>query len=202
MVTEVDVYRWLQSAVKLRSRVFDESTIHVSEVVDCLRKSYYMRTRTVQLSPSNMLKLLGEGAHRALQEVLKRSGFEVEFEVGLDLDGFRLVGHVDAIHVRNSVLIELKTVSKIPDAPYSHHVLQTQIYRALTGVRRSYIVYLSRSDGRVRVFRVENGRNVLKWAMERAKLLKSALANGRIPEPERGYLCNYCEFQLNCWGEP
>ncbi|MCS7109161.1 MAG: Dna2/Cas4 domain-containing protein [Sulfolobales archaeon] len=130
---------------------------------------------------------------------MRRNGFETEFEVSIDLNNLKLLGHVDAYNPDISTLIEIKTSNKIPEAPYTEHLLQTQVYKVLTNSKQSYIIYISRSDGKVRVFKVEDGKGVLKWAIERAKKLKEALTIANIPNPERSHLCNYCEFQLNCW---
>lgn len=198
MVTEVDIYRWLLEAVKIRSRVPSGDTIHVSEVVGCLRRAYYLRTRAFQLSPANALKLLGDGIHTAFQEVLRREGFETEFKVGIDLKDFRLVGHVDAYHPERAEVLELKTVNQIPERPYDTHLKQAQIYRALASVKHAYIIYISRADGKVRVFKVDGDRGVLGWAVGRAKALKEALTRGEPPKPEETRLCNHCEFTLVC----
>lgn len=197
-ISESEVYRWLQDAVKLKARVSSNSVIHVSEVVGCLRKSYYMRTRAVQLTPANMLKLLGDSLHSALQEVLRRNGWEVEHEVAIDLRDFKLVGHVDAYHPELEAVLEFKTTNSRPEAPFITHLLQTQIYRILTNSKHAYIIYISRTDGSVKVFKIENNKNALKLAIERAKQLKNALLSGNPPPKEKSQLCNYCEFQLTC----
>lgn len=197
-ISESGVYQWLLEAVKLRARVSSSSEVHVSEVVGCLRKSYYMRTRAVQLTPHNAIKLLGDSLHHALQEVLRRKGFEVEHEVAVDLKGFRLVGHIDAYHPDHELLLEFKTSSKTPEAPFETHLKQTQIYRRLISAKHSYIVYLSRSDGGIKVFKVDDDKGVLKWAIDRAKQLKESLITNNPPPKEKSQLCNYCEFQLTC----
>ena len=168
MVTEHDVYKWLLEAVKIRARVTSNSVIHVSEVVSCLRRSYYLRKKLVSISPSNALKLLGDSIHAAFQEVLRREGFETEFEVGLQLPNFKLVGHIDAYHPDKGLVLEFKTVNKIPETPYEYHKLQTLIYKQLVNAKHSYIIYISRNDGSVKVFKVNNESKIIKWAVERA----------------------------------
>jgi len=199
VVSESDVYKWLLEAVKEKSRIPLDSVIHVSEVVGCLRKAYYTRKNPLAIAPSNTVKLLGDTIHVALQEVLEREGYEIEFEVGLNLGGFRLSGHVDAYHPEKGVVLEFKTVSKLPEAPYESHMRQAQIYAAMTRARHAYVIYISRSDGGVKVFNVPFNKGILKWAVERAKALKQAIDNATPPPPERSPLCNYCDFKLECF---
>lgn len=198
MVTEYEVYKWLMEAVKLKSRVSSDNEIHVSEVVGCLRKSYYYRRRLLTVSPSNALKLLGDTVHTSLQEVLRKRGFETEFEVGIQLPGFRLVGHVDAYHPDKEVVLEIKTVSSIPEQPYRTHEMQASIYKELTNARHAYIIYISRGDGNIKVFEVNDSKTAIRWAVERARQLHNSLARGEPPAPEANPLCQYCEFRQTC----
>jgi len=199
MVIANDVYRWLLEAVKIRARVSSNSVIHVSEVVSCLRRSYYLRKKILSVSPANALKLLGDSIHAAFQEVLRREGFETEFEVGLQLPNFKLVGHIDAYHPDKGLVLEFKTVNKIPETPYESHVKQISIYKQLVNAKHSYIIYISRSDGQVKVFEVDNRYKNIKWAVERAKQLHESLTKDNPPPPE-GNSCQWCEFRFNCVG--
>jgi CRISPR/Cas system-associated exonuclease Cas4 (RecB family) len=197
MLSEHDVYRWLLEAVKLKTRVSSNSVIHVSEVVGCLRRSYYYRKRFLSISPSNALKLLDDSLHSAFQEVLRREGYEVEYEVGIQLPQFKLVGHIDAYHPEKSILLEFKTTNNIPEQPYETHLRQASIYKELVNAKHCYLIYISRNDGRVRVFKVNNSKGIIKWAVERAKQLNEALIRDEPPNPE-GNTCQWCEFRLNC----
>jgi len=202
VVSESDVYRWLLEAVKAKSRIPLDSVIHVSELTGCLRKAYYLRKTPQGVAPSNTVKLLGDMIHASLQEVLEREGYLIEFKVGLSLEGFRLEGHIDAYHPEKGIVLEFKTESKLPDAPYEPHLRQAQIYAVMTKAKYAYVIYISRSDGGVKVFEAPVDKNMLKWAVERAKALKYAVDNATPPPPERGLLCNYCDFRLMCYGTP
>jgi len=197
MLSEHDVYRWLLEAVKLKTRVSSNSVIHVSEVVGCLRRAYYYRKKFLSISPSNALKLLGDSLHNAFQEVLRREGYEIEYEVGIQLPQFKLVGHIDAYHPEKLILLEFKTTNNIPEEPYETHLKQASIYKELVNAKYGYIVYISRNDGRVRVFKVNNSKGIIKWAVERAKQLYESLIRDEPPTGEPNS-CQWCEFRLNC----
>jgi len=198
-LTEHDVYKWLLEAVKLKTRVSSNSVIHVSEVVCCLRRSYYYRKRFLSISPANALKLLGDSLHNAFQEVLRREGYEVEYEVGIQLPQFKLVGHIDAYHPDKGIVLEFKTTNNIPEQPYETHLKQALIYKELVNARHGYLIYISRNDGKVRVFKVNNSnKGIIKWAVERAKQLYESLINDDPPSGEPNSYCQWCEFRLNC----
>jgi len=198
LLTESDVYRWLLEAVKLKGRVSSNSVIHVSEVVGCLRRSYYHRKKFLSISPANALKLLGDSLHNAFQEVLRREGYEVEYEVGIQLPQFKLVGHIDAYHPDKGIVLEFKTTNNIPEQPYETHLKQASIYKELVNAKYGYLIYISRNDGKVRVFKINtNSKGIIKWAIERAKQLNEALVRSELPNPE-GNTCQWCEFRFNC----
>ena len=199
-VTAIGIHRWLLEAVKLRTRVdIDSRVIHVSEVASCLRRAYFYRTKSIQLSPSNALKLLGSEVHEALQEVLRRHGYEVEFQVAVDVGDVRLVGHCDAYHPEKQHVLEFKTASKIPQRPYGSHVKQLQAYVTLTHSRIGYLIYITRNNGDIKVFEVKPSKFVLRELIERARYLSACLINRDPPPPEKSPLCNYCEFRYSCF---
>ena len=203
MVTEVDVNRWLLKAAE-SYRVLPREEVAVTEVATpCLRRSYYARTRTSPPSPIEFLKAVGSEVHLKLAEVLRAEGCEVEVSVGLQLDGFRLRGRVDALcrEKDGEVVVEFKATGELPEQPYESHLLQVQAYLLMLKLERGYIVYLSRTNGRVRVFKVSRNGRALKQLIERAKQLHKALVNSEPPPPERGPWCRDCPFTVLCrWG--
>jgi len=203
MVTEADVSRWLLKATE-SYRVALRDEIAVAEVASpCLRRSYFSRTRVAPPSPIEFLKTVGSEVHLKLAEVLRAEGCEVEVSVGLQLGGFKLCGRVDALcrEKDGEVVIEFKTVSELPEQPYESHLLQVQAYLLMLKLERGYLVYLSRTTGRVRVFRVLRNGRALKQLVERAKQLHEALVRSSPPPPERGPWCRDCPFTVLCrWG--
>jgi len=199
-VSELDVNRWLLKASEsLKTLLRDELT--VTEVASpCLRKSYYLRTRTSPPSPAEFLKMLGNEVHLKLAEVLESEGCEVEVSVGLQLGGFKLRGRVDALCPERDgeVVIEFKSVNELPAEPYQSHLLQLQAYLLMLKLELGYLVYLSRSSGRVKVFRVGRDSRALKQLVERAKQYHKALAEQMPPPPERGPWCSGCPYTLSC----
>ncbi|RLG56361.1 MAG: CRISPR-associated protein Cas4 [Candidatus Hydrothermarchaeota archaeon] len=196
-ITEYDIHEWLAEAVKARADI-DSSVIHVSEVVGCLRRAYYARRRFFTITPYEAIVLLGSQIHQAIESILQEHGFETEFEVAVNREGIRLLGHIDAYHPQENVVLEFKTVKAVPETPYKSHKLQAETYGAMVEADKVYIVYISRTDGKVKVFNVKWSPSTLDFLFDRAKLLSNCLSNNKTPPRERSHLCNYCPFKLNC----
>ena len=200
MITEVEVNRWLLKASE-SYKMLPREEIAVTEVATpCLRRSYYARTRAAPPSPVEFLKTVGSEVHLRLAEVLRAEGCEVEVSVGLQLDGFRLRGRVDALcrEKDGEVVVEFKATNELPEQPYESHLLQVQAYLLMLRLGRGYVVYLSRTNGRVRVFKVERNGRALKLLAERARQLYESLKQLQPPPPERGPWCRDCPYRLIC----
>ncbi|MEM4976938.1 MAG: PD-(D/E)XK nuclease family protein, partial [Desulfurococcaceae archaeon] len=175
-----------------------DDEITVTEAVSpCLRRSYYARTRVQQPTPVEFLKVAGQDIHLALQDILRGEGWDVEVSVALPVNDFVLRGRIDA--AKNDTIIEFKTTTNIPeDRPYESHQLQAQAYLAMMHASQAYIIYLSRTDGKVKVFKIHPSKGSLKEVIGRAKQLHEALKSNQPPPPSRGPWCEYCSFRLTC----
>ncbi len=199
-VSETEVWKWLLEAVKYEARVdLDPNVIHVSEVSGCLRKAYYARTRAITISPSNALKLLGNSIHRAIQSVLEKKGYTTEYQVSVKFGDIRLVGTIDVYDLENNIPLEIKTTSKPPEEPYPNHVMQLQTYINLLRADYGYLIYISRNNGKVKVFKLRRDKKILRKAIERARTLSQALRSHQPPAPEKSPLCYYCDFKFYCF---
>ena len=198
MVTEIDVNKWILEALRdVNVRVFPRDVITVSEACSpCLRKAYFDRVKAPMPSPADFIKIVGEDAHSRILEVLKKHGYEVESSFKLRIKDMTLVGRIDAYNDKH--VIEFKVVDEIPEKPYESHKLQVQLYMLAVRIPTAYIVYISRRDGRVKVFKVKYNRGDAKRAVERAYRLFLALKENTPPPPERSSYCNYCPYTLTC----
>jgi CRISPR-associated protein Cas4 len=202
MVTEIDVNRWMLKALNsMNVKIFSIDEITVSEVSGpCLKRAYLQRIKAAAPTPTEFLKIVGNDVHLKLQDVLKEEGYQIEVGVSIKIGEFKLIGRVDALKDdgENPHIIEFKTVQEAPQEPYESHVLQLQAYLLMTNLEKGYIVYLSRKDGRVKVFKVVKDKKALKKVVERAYILYKALKEKTPPPPERGPWCNTCQFTLTC----
>lgn len=203
IINEATIRRWISTAVKINEKANMNNVIYVTEVSDCLRKAYYARKYPHDYTPNEIAVLLGSLFHRILEDILTEHGFDVEVGVGLERNGVRLVGRIDAYYNdpdEGSMIIEFKTARKIPETPFPSHRMQAEIYGAFTEADKVYIIYISRTDGDIKVFDVKWSDSVLDTAMKRAETLSSCLRNGETPVREPSHSCVFCPFRLYCSG--
>ena len=200
MVTELDVNRWIIKAMD-NPKILSRDEITVTEVASpCLRRSYYNRVRGSLPSPSEFLKSIGNDVHLKLQEVLKQEGCDTEVSISIELDDFKLRGRIDALcnERGEEVILEFKTANEIPEKPYDSHVMQLQAYLLMLKLRKGYLIYLSRTNGRVKVFKILRDNKAVKKLVERARQLYNSLKDLKPPIPERGPWCSDCPFSHIC----
>ena len=200
MVTELDVNKWIMKAID-NPKILSRDEIMVTEAAStCLRRSYYNRVRGSLPTPSEFLKSIGNDVHLKLQEVLKQEGCDTEVSVNIELDGFKLRGRIDALcnERGEDVILEFKTANEIPEKPYDSHVMQIQAYLLMLKLRKGYLIYLSRTNGRVKVFRIERDNKAIKRLIERARQLYKALTDLKPPAAEKGPWCSDCPFLHIC----
>jgi len=200
MVTELDVNKWIMKAMDT-PKILSKDEIMVTEAAaPCLRRSYYNRVRGSLPTPSEFLKSIGNDIHLKLQEVLRNEGCDTEVSVNIELDGFRLRGRIDALcnERGEDVILEFKTANEIPEKPYDSHVMQIQAYLLMLKLRKGYLIYLSRTNGRVKVFRIERDNKAVKRLVERARQLYNSLKDLKPPAAEKGPWCSDCPFSHIC----
>jgi len=172
---------------------------HVSEAASCLRKAYYYRTLDIPI-PSEKVVILTIGGliHRVVQPELQALGYTCEAELTRDFGPFKLVGHADALN--ESHVIEIKSVTRMPHGPYTHHALQANAYAVMADVPYYVMTYISKAGGYVRVMprRVDEG--LFDVLVSRAAKLHEALKARKPPKPEPSRLCRWCSAYPICRG--
>jgi len=177
----------------------DTSTVYVTELSGCLRKSWYRRNTGYRVTKD---MLAGQAIHRELLESVasalmgSMAGAHIKVEklVTAVFDNVELRGRVDLFILSNDVrtFVEFKTSDWILD----EHIMQANIYAAMLDVDRFYICYMPRSSD---VKCVELKRRMDREDVER-RVLKfvKALELGEPPKKEENYWCYYCEYRNMC----
>ena len=122
--------------------------VHVTDLVHCLRRSFYERTDPVPERVSDvMYRILGTATHSILE------GMEDEnliAEMSLEHEG--VVGTVDSYYPKHKRLVDHKTTRWLVPAklPYGDHEMQVNVYRWLLvnngyEVDRMYLHYIDLS---------------------------------------------------------
>ncbi len=104
--------------------------IHVSDVKSCLRKAWYERTSlpAIEAPSESMYVMLGTMTHN----ILEGSDHTVisEMPVSAKLNGYELLGTVDAYYPKLGRIVDYKTTRRISKdkLPYGDHEAQVVIY--------------------------------------------------------------------------
>lgn len=176
---------------EMEASEYKENSYGVTELITCLRLSYFRRTLADFPSLPEVYQLVrGHMFHKFFG-----SEFELkEIKLEKDFGDFKVIGIVDA---GNGNLYEFKSVSKLPMMPYPQHILQIQAYDSLSDLKykRLMLVYFSMNN--FTVFEVPK-KNVVEFLESRAKKLHECLKNNQVPEKEDIGLCGFCRFKIEC----
>ena len=169
--------------------------IYVTDVSQCLLKSWFNRAFGEPPSDEKVVILvLGDDVHYLLNEKFPVGKGEESAE--RSINGVRIRGRADRVFSES--IIEFKTATFIPSKPRDHHVLQLQLYLWLFDKKYGFIAYVSKRDGKVKAFKVSRDEDIIKKLLDRAIILSKHLKEGTMPEPEKGWLCDYCEYKSWC----
>jgi len=166
--------------------------IHITEACGCLRFAYFRR-KLGEKDDNIQYLFMGTAIHDA---ILKYIGEETEIHVENDI----LIGYADAIVNYNGerLVIELKTVKRLPQKPYKSHVEQLNAYLNLLGIEKGVIIYFERGSGNKAVFVIERDPTLFTITMEKARYLKECIEKNRPPEIKDESLCFMCPYRDVC----
>lgn len=170
------------------------NVVYVTELASpCARKVWYSRRYEPEATEHEAIKWLGKALHEILEEGLRSDGWEVEIPVAIHDTDITIRGRVDAARLdyatdRYTDVLEIKTVDTLPNHPRPEHIHQAAIYAAILEAQRYHIVYISRRDGRPKVFSNEapDPKATINAAKEVARRLAKTLQSDTPPDPVRG----------------
>ncbi|MHA1279474.1 MAG: PD-(D/E)XK nuclease family protein [Candidatus Helarchaeota archaeon] len=124
------------------------SGIHVTDLVHCLRRSFYDKTQPMPERPSDaMYRILGTATHSLLED---EADEHLMTETPLEYKG--VVGTVDAFYPETGTIVDYKTTRWLKKAnlPYGDHEMQVNVYRWLLEnngykVNRIFLQYIDLS---------------------------------------------------------
>ena len=193
---------------------------HPSALWHCMRKQYLdaLAARTLG-SPDelNGYAALGSLIHEALADVLaewvkNNGGVEVESEVPLRIvvpsAGIIFAAYADDIILLrrdgSRMILEIKTVNRIPDEPRKEHIAQLNVYLHAYPTATGILLYVSRKTFEMHAFEVRRDEGLFEATVARAGEVERALRDGRVPPPEaaeypdRSWECRYCRWARIC----
>jgi len=179
-----------------QASVISPNTVYVTEVCQCLLRSWL--NRTLKAPPSDnkvVLMVLGDSTHYIMKDYFPLGEGEHTSEKVVD-GTVKIVGRAD--RVLEDVVIEFKTVSRLPESPYEIHINQVQLYMWLFDKTKALLVYVSRANGDIKTFEVQRDDGIINGLVDRAKMFSKLLKNGKVPKAEESSLCAFCEYRELC----
>ena len=209
MISSELIYEAFRRFLVKKSKPRENHSIHVSEVVGCLRKAYYNRKygdeQLNHLAPTKRVILsLGLSTHLILEEILEELGYKTESTYTLNLGSLKLVGTPDAINPQRNSILEIKTVNKLPEQPLEHHILQLNTYQGiLKTIYNSrppigHIIYIHKRDGQIKIYTHIFNEQLFNKIIEKARIYHEYITQNQEPPAEPNWLCNYCEWKWRC----
>jgi CRISPR/Cas system-associated exonuclease Cas4 (RecB family) len=177
--------------------VYDNDECSVTQAVQCLLKSFYERKFNRKLlEPKVVILSFGRIIHLALQEQLQTLGYQTEAEAYVEIPQGKMWAHCDALGQNH--MLEIKTISRIPNEILSHHYLQSISYTSIFKIPHGYVGYIHKPSGIIKVFPHEQDPRQYAYVLMRSARLITCLKRNTTPEPEPSWLCQYCEYPDLC----
>jgi len=165
----------------------DIQTIHLHEVAQCLRRSYYDRIEPNEIERRGFNELLS-GLLRKLQYGSEPKEFAV--------DDIKLRGQVDMI-VDDSILLFRSAMGELEN-PQANDILYLNacmwIYDKVDGV----IVYIT-GDRKETTFTLTRNKKMFEETIRRVRVLNDLLKEQKTPILEPSSDCSYCQYYERCF---
>jgi CRISPR-associated exonuclease Cas4 len=165
----------------------DNNTIHLHEVVRCLRRSYYDRNDPedpIRTSFSNLMSGL-------LQKMEFGSG-KGEFP----LENIKLKGQADMI--LDDAIIIFRSATELPDTPLSSDLLYLNgcmwIFNKIDGI----IIYIT-EKGKEASFSLTKNKRMFEEIVRRVRVLNDLLDEKKVPILEPSQECMSCQYYERCF---
>ncbi|MFB5622397.1 MAG: Dna2/Cas4 domain-containing protein [Nitrosarchaeum sp.] len=165
----------------------DIKTIHLKEVVQCLRRSYYDRVDPKEVERRGFNDLLS-GLLRKLQYGSNPKEFAI--------DDIKLKGHADMI--ADDSIILFRPAKTILESPLANDLLYLNacmwIYDKTDGV----IIYIT-GDREESMFSLTRDKKMFEEVIRRIRVLNDLLKEQKTPILEPSNDCTECQYYQRCF---
>ena len=165
----------------------DKKTIHLHEVVRCLRRSYYDRVDPIEPQRSSFNNLMS-----GLLQKMQYGGKEGEFII----EDFKLKGKADMI-VDDAIII-FRAALEVPETPYSSDLLFLNACMWIFKKTEGVVVYMT-SDGKESSFSLSKENKMFEEVVRRVRVLKDLLGEQKVPILEPSKECSGCQYYERCY---
>ena len=173
--------------IELQIDANDIKTIHLDEVVRCLRRSYYDRVEPEEIDRTSFVDLVG-GLLRSKGYGSKTGEFEI--------DDLKLKGQTDMII--DEVVFVLRSANTLPENPIARDLLYLNACMWIFDKTEGLIVYLT-GDGKETSFSLSRGKKMFEEVVRRARVLHDLLKEKKVPILEPSDECSTCQYYERCY---
>jgi CRISPR-associated exonuclease Cas4 len=165
----------------------DIQTIHLKEVVQCLRRSYYDRIEPEEIERRGFNELLS-GLLRKLQYGSEPKDFAI--------DDIKLKGQVDML-IDDSILLFRSALDELEN-PQANDVLYLNACMWIYDKKDGIIVYIT-GDRKETTFSLTRDKKMFEEVVRRVRVLNDLLKEQKIPILEPSSECSDCQYYERCF---
>jgi len=165
----------------------DIQTIHLKEVVQCLRRSYYDRIEPEEIERSGFNDLLS-GLLRKLQYGSESKEFVI--------DDIKLKGQADMM-VDDSILLFRSALDEL-ESPYARDILYINACMWIYNKENGVIIYIT-GDKKETAFSLTRNKKMFEEVVRRVRVLNDLLKEQKTPILEPSTECSECQYYERCF---
>jgi len=165
----------------------DIQTIHLQEVVQCLRRSYYDR-----IDPEEIER---RGFNELLTGLLRKLEYGSEPKI-FEIDDIKLKGQVDML-VDDSIILFRSTSMELEN-PQANDVLYLNACLWIYGKDDGIIVYIT-ADKKETTFSLTKNKKMFEEVIRRVRVLNDLLKEEKTPILEPSTECLECQYYERCF---
>ena len=165
----------------------DIQTIHLKEVVQCLRRSYYDRIDPNEIERRGFNELLS-GLLRKLQYGSEPKEFA--------LDDIKLKGQVDMM-VDDSILL-FRSAPEELENPHASDILYLNACMWIYDKNDGIIIYIA-GDKKETTFSLTRNKKMFEEIIRRVRVLNDLLKEQKVPILEPSTECSNCQYFERCF---
>lgn len=167
--------------------VDDYKTIHLQEVVQCLRRSYYDRTDSKEIER--------RGFNDLTSGLLRKLEYGSEPKI-FDIDDIKLKGQSDMI--LDDIIILFRSSKEIPESPQANDLLYLNACLWIYDKADGMIVYIT-GDREEFTFSLTRDKKMFEEVIRRVRVLNDLLKEQKTPILEPSLGCMDCQYYQRCF---
>ena len=173
--------------LEVKIDVSNASTIHLEEVVRCLRRSYYNRKDPLDEERGSFSDLVA-GLFRKLEYGSKPAAY--------DIDGTTLRGSADMV-VDDAVIL-FRPASQTLENPRAEDLLYLNACMWMYNKPDGVVVYIT-GDRQESSFSLTKNKRMFEETVRRVRVLEDLLKGDKVPILEPSADCEECQYYQRCY---